>query len=189
MVALGLAFYRGFRQNDALLLEREDLLKRYLLFRGEKQVRLKTLEETDQAYQELLKTISNSWKTFRKSSDHYLASFNRNTARTKILLRIITLGLIMNSLRLLVADYLSFGPKAHFFYTVVRELPSYVLVVLSFALLRVQGRRLSPIKGRAGEADRELLFFPNGQPRADSEHLYNEFDPLEGTGADSGKED
>ena len=189
MVALGLALYRGFRKNDALLCEREDLLKRYLLFRGDKQVRLKTLGENDPSHQELLKTISNSWKTFKKSSDQYLASIAQNTARTKIFLQVITLGLMANSLRILLAEYVYFGPKIHFLYTVVRELSSYVLVILSFALLRTQTRRLLPAKGKAGDADLGLLFFPNGQPRGESEHLYNEFDPLEQTGADDGKDD
>src|SRR5512136_3118146 len=89
VVALGLAFYRGFRKNHALLAEREELLKRYLLFRGEKQVRLKVFGEDDKAYQELLKTISNSWKTFKKASDQYLASLGQNTFRTRFLLQMI----------------------------------------------------------------------------------------------------
>ena len=86
LIALGLAFFRGFRKNHALLTEREELLKRYLLFRGEKQVRLKVFGEDDKAYQELLKTISNSWKTFKKASDHYLASLAQNTTRTRLFL-------------------------------------------------------------------------------------------------------
>ena len=189
LVALGLAFYRGFRKNHALLTEREELLKRYLLFRGEKQVRLKVFGEDDKAYQELLKTISNSWKTFKKASDQYLASLAQNTVRTRFLLQMITLGLLVNSARMLLADYLYFGPQVHLVFTVVRELSSYVLVVLCFALLRMQTRRFLPAKGKAVDMDREVLFFPNGKPEAESEHLYNEFDPLESSGGKDGKED
>ncbi|MEI9478970.1 MAG: hypothetical protein WCO26_20700 [Deltaproteobacteria bacterium] len=189
LIALGLAFFRGFRKNHALLTEREELLKRYLLFRGEKQVRLKVFGEDDKAYQELLKTISNSWKTFKKASDQYLVSLAQNTTRTRLFLQIITLGLLVNSIRILLADYLFFGPQTHLFYTVARELSSYVLVVLCFALLRMQTRRFLPAKGKAVEMDREVLFFPNGQPEGESEHLHNEFDPLESSGGDDGKED
>jgi hypothetical protein len=188
LVALGLAFYRGFRKNHALLTEREELLKRYLLFRGEKQVRLKVFGEDDKAYQELLKTISNSWKTFKKASDQYLTSLAQNTVRTRFLLQMITLGLLVNSARMLLADYLYFGPQVHLVFTVVRELSSYVLVVLCFALLRMQTRRFLPAKGKAVDMDREVLFFPNGKPEAESEHLYNEFDPLESSGGKDGKE-
>jgi hypothetical protein len=38
------------------------------------------------------------------------------------------------------------------------------------------------------DMDREVLFFPNGKPEAESEHLYNEFDPLESSGGRDGKE-
>jgi len=189
LIALGLAFFRGFRKNHTLLTEREDLLKRYLLFRGEKQVRLKVFGEDDKAYQELLRTISNSWKTFKRASDQYLASLAQNTTRTRLLLQIITLGLLVNSIRILLADYLFFGPQTHLIYTVARELSSYVLVVLCFALLRMQTRRFLPAKGKAVKMDREVLFFPNGQPEGESEHLHNEFDPLESFGGNDGKED
>jgi hypothetical protein len=189
LIALGLAFYRGVRKNHTLLSEREDLLKRYLLFRGDKQVRLKVFGEDDKAYQELLKTISNSWKTFKKVSDQYLTSLAQNTARTRLTLQIITLGLLANSLRILLADYLIFGPQVHLLYTLVRELSSYVLVILSFALLRTQTRRFLPAKGKTVKMDREILFFPNGQREGESEQLNNEFDPLESSGRDDGKED
>ena len=189
LIALGLAFYRGFRKNHTLLSEREDLLKRYLLFRGDKQVRLKFFGENEKAYQELLKTISNSWKTFKKAYDHYLTSLVQNTGRTKLFLQMITVGLLINSLRILLADYFFFGPRIHLLYTLVRELSSYILVILCFALLRTQTHRFLPVKGKAAEMDREILFFPNGQPETESESLYNEFDPLERSGGDDGKED
>jgi len=189
LVALGITLYRGFNKNDRLLYEREDLLKRYLLFRGDKQVHLKILGGDEKARQDLLKTISNSWKNFKRTYDQYLASFAQNTAQTKLFLQIITLGLLFNSLRLLIADFFFFNPKVHLFYTVVRELSSYVLVAISFLLLRIQTHRLLLSKGRTAEMDREILFFPNGLPTGESEGLYNEFDPLEMVGAEDAKKD
>ena len=50
LIVFGLAFYRGFRKNHTLLSEREDLLKRYFLFRGDKQVHLKVFGEDDKVY-------------------------------------------------------------------------------------------------------------------------------------------
>ena len=189
LIAIGFVLYRGFKRNNTLLSEREDLLKRYLLFRGDKQVRLKILGEDEKAYQELLRTISNSWKNFKRTYDQYLASFAQNTARTKLSLLIITMGLLINSLRLLIADILFFGPKIHLLYILLRELSSYVLVILSFSLLRTQTHRLLLLKGKAAKMDREILFFSNRSAEGENEGLYNEFDPLDVAGAQDGKED
>jgi hypothetical protein len=189
LVVTGYVFCQGFRKNYTLLSDREDLLKRYLLFRGDKQVRLRIFAENEKAYQDLLKTISNSWKTFKKASDRYLDSFATNTARTKLILQIITLGLLLNSLRVLLTDYLFFGAHMHLLHTLVRELSNYVLVIISFALLETQTHRFLDAKGKATEMDREVLFFPNGQNEEESQNLYNEFDPLEWQGAEDGTED
>lgn len=189
LTALGLALYRGFKKNHHLLSERENLLRRYLLFRGDKQVHLKILEGQDQAYQELVKTISNSWKNFKRTDDEYLTAFAQNTSATKFLLQIITLGLVFNSLRLLIADYFFLKSRVELLYVAVRELSSYVLVVLSFLLLRVQTHHLLLSKGRTADRHRDILFFPNGFPSEGSEGLYEEFDPLESRGVDHGKED
>jgi hypothetical protein len=71
-----------------------------------------------------------------------------------------------------------------------RELSSYVLVVLSFFLLRNQTQKFLTLKGEVVKMDREILFFPNNI-EAQEEHggLYNEFDPLEARGAEDGKKD
>jgi hypothetical protein len=84
LIALGLTVYRGFRKNSALLAEGEDLLKRYLVFRTLKQIRLKTSTEDRETYQELIKTISNSWKNFKKTYDQNFVSISENTARTRL---------------------------------------------------------------------------------------------------------
>jgi len=190
LIGLGLVLYRGFKKNQTLLQEREELLKRYLLFRGDKQVRLKVYREDEKLYRELLKTVSNSWKNFKKAYDQYLFSFTQNTAKTKLFLQLITLGLLINSARLLLADFTLSGRNIHLLYTIVREFSSYVLVILSFYLLRTQTHRLLSLKGEAVKMDREILFYPNNLTgEGEKEVLYNEFDPFETIGAEDGKED
>ncbi|MEW6374815.1 MAG: hypothetical protein AB1502_03370 [Thermodesulfobacteriota bacterium] len=190
LIGLGFVLYRGLKKNQTLLSEREELLKRYLLFRGDKQVRLKVYGEDERIYRELLKNISSSWKNFKKAYDQCILSLVQNTTKTKRFLQLITLGLLINSARLFVEDYYFFGFKTHFLLAVVRELSSYVLVILSFFLLRTQTHRYLSLKGEAIQLDREIFFFPNNLS-AEGEHegLYNEFDPLETTGAEDGKED
>ena len=190
LIGTGFVLYRGLKRNQILLSEREELLKRYLLFRGDKQVRLKIYGEDEKVYRELLKNLSNSWKNFKKTYDQCFLSLAQNTLKTKRILQLITLGLLINSARILVEEYFFFGLKARFLYIVVKEFSVYVLVILSFLLLRTQTQRFLTLKGEAVKIDREILFFPNNMSaEGEQEGLYNEFDPLEGSGAEDGKED
>ncbi len=190
LIGLGIALYRGLKKNQTLLSEREELLKRYLLFRGDKQVRLKIYGDDEKVYKELLKNLSNSWKNFKKTYDQRLLSLAQNTTKTKQFLYLITLGLLINSARHFVEAYLLFSLKTQFFYIMARELSNYVLVILSFFLLRTQTHKFLSLKGEAVKMDREILFFPNSlSTEGEQEVLYNEFDPLETTGEEDGKED
>jgi hypothetical protein len=97
---------------------------------------------------------------------------------------------LINTGRLFIEDYYFFGLEAHFFYTFARELSSYVLVILSFFLLRNQTQKFLTLKGEVVKMDREILFFPNNmEAQEEHEGLYNEFDPLEARGVEDGKED
>ena len=190
LIALGLVLYRGLNKNQTLLAEREDLLKRYLLFRGDKQVRLKIHGEDEKTYLDLLKNLSNSWKNFKKAYDQCVDSFVQNTHRTKLTLQIITLVLVLNSARLFFQEYFFYGSKAHFFYTLIKELTGYVLVVLGFSMLRTQTYRYLSLKGEALKMDRDILFYPDRlSDEGDREGIYDEFDPLQGKGAAIEQED
>lgn len=190
LAGIGFFLYQGLKVNQGLLSEREELLKRYLLFRGDRQVRLKIYGGDEKVYRDLLKNISSSWKNFKKAYDECLLSLAKNTIRTKRVLQAITLGLLINTVRLFVEDGYFFGLDLHFFYTIARELSSYVLVVLSFFLLRNQTQTFLTLKGEVVKMDREILFFPNNiDKQEDHEGLFNEFDPLEAKGTEDGKED
>jgi hypothetical protein len=190
LIGIGFVLYRGLRRNQTLLSEREELLKRYLLFRGDRQVRLKIYGGDEKIYLDLLKNISSSWKNFKKAYDQCLHSLAQNTTKTKRFLQLITLFLLMNTVRLFIEDYYFFGLEIHFFYTLARELSSYVLVVLSFFLLRNQTQKFLTLKVDVMKMDREILFFPNNiENQEEHEGLFNEFDPLEARRVEDGKED
>jgi hypothetical protein len=189
LAGIGFFLYRGLKINQRLLSEREELLKRYLLFRGDRQVRLKIYGGDEKVYMDLLKNISSSWKNFKKAYDAVLISLAKNTTRTKRFLELITLGLLINTARLFAEVYYFFGFDARFSYTTARELSSYVLVVLSFFLLRNQTQTFLTLKGEVIKMDREILFFPNNiDNQEEHEGLFNEFDPLEAKGTEDGKE-
>lgn len=190
LIALSIVTYRGLKKNQFLLAEREDLLRRYILFRGDKHVRLKNYGQEDKIRLELLKTLSNSWKNFKKNYDQYQTSFLTNTARTRMLLQLITLGLLINSARLLIEEYYFYGFRDRFFLVAAKELLNYVPVFLAFFLLKVQARPYLAPNGKAARIDLETLFFPNhlGSEK-EHENLYNEFEPLDFKGAEDGEED
>jgi hypothetical protein len=189
LVGLSMVTYRGLKKNQFLLAEREDLLRRYLLFRGDKQIRLKVYGKDDKVQRELLKTLSSSWKHFKKTYDQYQTSFLSNISRTKIVLQLFTLCLLINSLRRLIEEYYFYGFKDRFFLVAARELLNYVLVVLSFFLLRVQARPYLAQNGKAARIDLETLFFPNHlSSEREHEYLYNEFEPLDDKGVEDGEE-
>jgi len=189
LIVLGFALYQGLRKNQTLVADREGLLRRYLLFRGDKQVRLKIYGEDEQVYRDLLKNLSASWKNFKKNYDEYFFSVAKNTKRTKHFLEIITLGLLVNSGRLLVEEYYFFGIQARFLCAVAKELPSYVLVIVGFFLLKAQTHEFLSSKGNGARVEREILFFPNHlSPEGEQKVLYDEFDPLERAGGEDSKE-
>ena len=189
LAGIGFFLYRGLKINQTLLSKREELLKRYLLFRGDRQVRLKIYGRDKKVYMDLLKNISSSWKNFKRAYDECLLSLAKNTTRTKRFLQLITLGLLINTARLFIEDYYFFGLDGHSLYTMVRELSSYVLVALSFFLLRNQTQTFLTLKGEVVKMDREILFFPNNiENQGGHEGLFNEFDPLEAKGTEDGKE-
>ena len=189
LAGIGFFLYRGLRTNQRLLSEREELLKRYLLFRGDRQVRLKIYGGDEKVYMDLLKNISSSWKNFKKAYDQCLLSLAKNTTKTKRFLQLLALALLINTARLFAEDYYFFGLDPRFFYTTARELSSYVLVVLSFFLLRNQTQTFLTLKGEVIKMDREILFFPNNiESQEEHEGLFNEFDPLEARRVEDGQE-
>ncbi len=190
LIGLGFVLYRGFKKNQGYLSEREDLLKRYLLFRGDIQVRLKVFGGDEQAYQEILKNLSESWKNFKKTYDHYLEALAGNTTRAKRFLFILTGGLLLNSVRLLIEEYYFYGLQPRWFYEAGKELTHYVLVFFGFLLLRAQTRPFLSSKGEPVKMEREILFYSNSLSEIEEkEILYNEFSPLEEVGVKDGKKD
>lgn len=188
LVGIGIILYRGLKRNQGYLSEREQLLKRYLLFRGDIQVRLKVFGGDEQAYQELLKTLSESWKNFKKTYDQYLLSLAQNTTKAKRFLFLLGFFLLINSLRLLIEEYYFFGIQPRFFYVAERELTNYVLIFFGFFLLRAQTHPFLSSKGEPMKMEREILFYSNSLSEiGEKEILYNEFSPLEESGAEDGK--
>lgn len=189
-IAIGFTLYRGFKKNQNILTERDELVKRYLLFRGDKQVRLKIYGDDEQIYRDLLRNISTSWKNFKRTYDEYLSTFSKNTQKTKRILQIFTLALLANTARLMIGEYYFSGLNPNLIYNIIRELTAYILVFLAFSLLKIQTHRYLSLKGEAIKMDKDILFYPNHlSTEEEHEGLLSEFDPLESKGKEDEKKD
>lgn len=188
LLMTGFVTYNGFKKNQKIISEKEGLIKRYILFRGDKQARLKIYENDEQIHKELLKNISNSWKNFKKSHDQYVLNLLNNIKKTKRFLIILTLGFIINSGRLIGEEYYFFGIKRHLLFTILREIPNYIFIVLSYLILKTQTQKYFSLKSEVLQNDRGFLFFANSHYKdQEYETLYNEFDPIYKEGDNDGK--
>ncbi|MCX8117429.1 MAG: hypothetical protein N3G78_05820 [Desulfobacterota bacterium] len=190
LAIMGVVLYRGLKRNQGYLSEKEELFRRYLHFRGDLQVRLKVFGGDEQAYQELLRNLSESWKNFKKAYDQYLLSLSRNTKKVRRILLILTLGLLTNSGRLLIEACYFHGLDSRVLYLAFGELSHYILVVLSFLLLRSQTQPFLSLGGEPVRMDRDLLFYSNSLSElGEKERLYDEFSPLEEREEGDGQKD
>lgn len=188
LVCIGVVIYRGLKTNQGYLSEKEDLVRRYLHFRADLQVRLKVFGGDEQAYQEILRNLSESWKNFKKAYDQYLLFLSQNTKKVNRLLLILTFGLLINSGRLLIETYYFHGLDSRLLSIASDELSNYMPAVLGFFLLRSQTRSFLSLRGEPVKMDREVLFYSNSLSElGEKERLYDEFSPLEGKEADGGQ--
>jgi hypothetical protein len=190
LIGVGIVLHLGLKKSQALLTQREELLKRYLLFRGDKQVRLKIYGQDEKVYRDLLRNISKSWKKFKAAYDLCLLSLLQNTTRTKRFLVVLVVALLLNTGRVLADEYYFYGFQDRFFYAFAGELSEYVLVIIAFVLLRAQSQKFIALQRNSLKLEREIFFFPNTlSPEGDREVLYDEFDPLEPIEGDVQDED
>jgi hypothetical protein len=176
---LGLiAFFliRGHRRFELLGMEKESLLKRYLIFRGKKHSILRGAQSDQGAFDEIIRSISRSWHKFEQyyTQKTELIKENYRTMRKGLLLGSILL--VLNSLRegftMLAITKLPSG----FFAGLFQGLPNYFLVVVGIALLRMQRVRMRGDSPYKIDSALETLVADFDQ---DDPLLYEEFDPLE----------
>jgi hypothetical protein len=190
LIGMGLVLCRGLSRNQILLSEKEDLVRRYILFRCDKQTRLRAYGGDERVCREIVRTLSASWRYFQKSYEACFQSLGLSTTRTRLILWLFTLALLVNTGRILGEEYYFYGFGARFPHLAVRELTNYVLVAFGFFVLHRQTRWYLAEKARTMKMDLEALFFPSSSDtEAGNEGLNNEFDPLDGAGGDHVRKD
>ncbi len=179
LVVVGLmAFfiYRNVRNYDSITQEMDTLLRRYLLFRNDKQITLKMHEQDENVRNEILRSISKSWKHFRGIHGELVGTLLGNIRKTLLVYYVILGILCINTLRILLTDWFKTGAISVPLGVAVKEIPSYFLLALGFLLIRIQTRRRKGGRGRPFEIELEEIIPDIG---VQGRSLYDEFDPIE----------
>ena len=182
VVVMAFFIYRNVRNYRSITQEMDTLFRRYLLFRNDKQITLKMHEQDENVRNEILRSISNSWKHFRRIHGQLEDTLLGNIRRTLLAYCVILGILFINTLRVFLTDWFKTGVVPAPIGVAVKEAPSYLLLVLGFLLIRIQTSRRNGGPGRPFEIKLETIFPDIGvQDRG----LYDEFEPIdEGEGGE-----
>ena len=176
VVVMAFFIYRNVRNCNSITLEMDTLFRRYLLFRNDKQITLKMHEQDEKVRNEILKSISNSWKRFRGIHGELEGTLLGNIRKTLLAYYVILGILCINTLRVLLTDWFKTGAVSAPIEVAVKEAPGYLLLALGFLLTRIQASRKIGGKGRPFETKQEIIFPDIGvQDRS----LSDEFEPID----------
>ncbi len=175
--------YRNVRKYDSITQEMDTLFRRYLLFRNDKQITLKMHEQDEKVRNEILKSISTSWKHFRGIHGELADTLLGNIRKT-LLAYYVFLGILcVNTLRIFLTDWFKTGTVPAPLGVAIKEAPGYLLLALGFILIWIQIGRKRGGMGKPFEIELETIFPDIG---VQNRRLYDEFEPIdEGEGAES----
>ena len=180
IVILGLIAYvliRGHRRYELLRMETETLVRRYMIYRGKRHRTLSKARLPKGTREQILKSISRSWHSFKAYHTQQRELLERNYRRLRMAFIVGCILLILNTVREGIAGLVITELPSGLFIGFLQTLPLYLLVVVGFALLGIQKEELysgpSPRFGPALEA--VFADFDQEDPR-----LSEEFESLEG---------
>jgi len=179
VVSMAFCIYRNVRKCDSITQEMDTLFRRYLQFRSDKQITLKMHEHDEKVHNEILRSISQSWKYFRRNHGELVDILLGNIRKTILAYYAILGILLINTLRVFLTDWFKTGGVPVTLELAIKEAPCYLLLALGFLLIRVQTRHRRGGSGRPYEVELETIFADIGlQDRS----LYNEFEPIDEEG-------
>ena len=164
------------RKNQSIATDIENLIRRYIVFRGHRQALMKFHQKDEALKHEILKTVSASWNHFKTMLEKYTSSLEETNRRARNFLLILGAFLVLNSLWNFASGDLISQTRWTGLIFVLKELPLYLFLVTGFILIRIQShqRGKSPLASFNGELD--AIFSDTEQIQ---EALNDEFDPIE----------
>jgi len=176
VIVIAICIYHNVSNYDSITRQMDTLFRRYLYFRNDKQITLKMHEQDEKIRNEILKSISTSWKHFRRSHGELAEALFGNIRKMLFVYYVILGILLINTFRVYVTDWLKTGVVPATLEIAIKEGPNYLLLALGFLLVRLQTRRRRGGNGRPYEIELETIFANiGGQDRT----LYDEFKPID----------
>jgi hypothetical protein len=177
---LGLIAYvlvKGHRRYELLRMETEALVRRYMIFRGKRHNTLGKVQAKKGSKENILKSISRSWHTFKGYHAHKRKLLEGNYRGMRMGFIVGCALLILNTVREGIVGLLITELPSGFFAGLSHSLPQYLVVVVGIALLGIQKEEIYSAPSPQLGPTLEALFadFEREDPR-----LSEEFDPLEG---------
>jgi len=163
-------------KNQAITLEMESLIRRYIIFRGHRKALMKIHQKDEDVTHAILKAISNSWNHFKDMLEGYSINLHDTDRRSRNFLLIVGTIMVLNSLRKIVPGVHAEGLDWLGLILLVRELPIYVFLVTGFGLIRIQSHRLGKEPWVTFHAELDAIF---SDAEKIQEALNNEFDPID----------
>jgi hypothetical protein len=175
-VLIAVVIFRNRRKNQSITFEVENLIRRYVVFRGHRQALIKVHQGDENLKHEMLKSISNSWNHFKNMLESHSAALRETDRRARTWLCILGILIVLNSLRTLASGVMVNRVEWGFPIFLLKELPIYLFLLTGFLLISIQSRRWDkrPLTGFDGELD---AIFSDAEKTQDA--LNNEFDPIE----------
>ncbi len=175
-ILVAVVILQNRRKNQLISSDVEDLIRRYIIFRGHRQALIKIHHGDEKVKHEILKTISSSWKHFKSTLETYSTRLHETDRRARNLLLILGAAAVLNTLRILAFG--SLAGRTHWagLILLVRELPIYLFLLTGFFLMSIHSHRLGhgPLNSLNGEL--EAIF---SDTQKIQEALDNEFDPID----------
>jgi hypothetical protein len=175
-VLVAVVILRNRGKNQSIVGEVENLIRRYVIFRGHRQALVRTHQGDENEKYKMLKAISGSWNQFRATLDGHSLKLLETDRRARNALIILGVIMLVNSLRNLsleaTLDFRQWTGLVFLF----KELPICLFLITGFVLIAIQSRRLK--KRAFTNLDGELNAILSDMEET-RESLDNEFDPIE----------
>ncbi|NIQ37402.1 MAG: hypothetical protein GTN81_02260 [Proteobacteria bacterium] len=176
MILVGAVMFKNRRKNQSVTADVENLIRRYIIFRGHRQALLKIHNGDEEVKHEILKAISNSWNHFKNTLEKHFITLHETDRRARNFLLILCALMLLNSFRSLAFRVLTGSEHFSGLILLMRELPPYLFLVTGFLLLGIQSQSWGKRPLTSFNTELEALFSDMEQTQ---EALNNEFDPLE----------
>ncbi len=175
-VMVAAVIFQNRRENQSVTAEIENLIRRYIIFRGHRQALLRIHNGDEKVKHEILKAISNSWNHFKDTLERHFAFLQEADRHARSVFLILGAIMVLNSLRTFAFGVLAGKGNWASLVLLVRELPPFLFLITGLLLVRTHSQRWGKRPLASFSKELEAIF---SDMEKTQEALDNEFDPIE----------